>query len=307
MKKTMLMAMILAASYSVAQTDNQATNSNPTATDQGSAAAQTTNQNSNTPQTTSSEDSASPSQAPASSPDSTPAQSPDSGQTATPSQAPTQQNSDASQVTPSTQNTNSGQTKDAPNTQASENTDSGDATSNAATPQNAAMPEKIDCTMKIPADQKEVNQTVIEKWAAQAAVQTFTMQSDTLDQQLTDLEKCFTKNGWQGYKNALDKSGNLDAIKKEKLDVSSTISGNPTVENDKDNQWSVVIPLTVVYKNKTDSINQNLNVKLLITRDKEGSLGIMQVVAAPQKTQPQQQTTPKQDAAKSATDASNPS
>lgn len=300
MKKTMLMAMILAASYSVAQTDNQATNSSPASTDQSSTAAQTTNQNPNTTQTGASEESTSPSQTPASGTESTPAQPSDAT-------TPAQQNSDASQTTSSDQNTSKAQTQDATNTPSSENTDSGEEGANAATPQGAVMPEKIDCTMKIPADQKEVNQTVIEKWAEQAAVQTFTMQADTVDQQLTGLEKCFTKNGWQGYKNALDKSGNLDAIKKEKLDVSSTVSGKPTIENEKDNQWSVIVPLTVVYKNKTDSINQNLNVKLLITRDKEGSFGIMQVVAAPQKTQPQQQAAPKQDAAKPATDASNPS
>lgn len=144
----------------------------------------------------------------------------------------------------------------------------------------------IDCTMKIPSDQKEIDQKTIQQWSEKAALQAFTMQASSIDAQLASLEKCFTKSGWEGYKTALDKSGNIDAIKTEDLVVSADLSGTPSVViNEENKQWNVIVPLKVVYKNAKNSITQDLNVTLLVSRDNSDKLGIMQVVAAPQEAQ----------------------
>lgn len=150
----------------------------------------------------------------------------------------------------------------------------------------ASVSVVVDCNMKVPSDQSEVPQILVQKWATNAALQTFTMQADSLETQLTSLEKCFTKTGWEGYKSALDKSGNLNAIKTENLIVSANLSGTPSVTSDENKkQWTATVPLKVVYKNSKDSISQDLDVKLLIAKDSSGQLGIVQVIAAPQSNQ----------------------
>ena len=144
----------------------------------------------------------------------------------------------------------------------------------------------IDCTMKFPSDQKGIDQIIIKEWAEKAALQAFTMQANSLDAQLASLEKCFTKSGWEGYKTALDKSGNINAIKTEDLVVSADLFGTPSVVvNEENKQWNVIVPLKVVYKNAKNSITQDLNVTILVSRDNGDKLGIMQVVAAPQEAQ----------------------
>ncbi|MCC5791505.1 MAG: DotI/IcmL family type IV secretion protein [Legionellaceae bacterium] len=149
----------------------------------------------------------------------------------------------------------------------------------------AATPEtvvgKIDCNLTYPADKKDIAPEVIQRWAEQATLQTFTMQPDQLDQQLAALEKCFTVTGWQGFKNALEKSGNLKAIKEENLNVSALVNGQLAIQDSQDDQWSVVVPVDVTYKNDKTAINQALTVNLTITRKEDGGFGIMQVIAAP--------------------------
>jgi len=100
---------------------------------------------------------------------------------------------------------------------------------------------------------------------------------------LSELKKCFTKNGWKSFNTALKRSGNLETIKKEKLNVSPTITGDVSVNQEKDNQWKVTLPMTVTYKNDKDQVKQELNISLLISRKKTGDLGIMQLIAAPAK------------------------
>lgn len=119
------------------------------------------------------------------------------------------------------------------------------------------------------------------QWGQQAAQQTFNFTPTTIDAELASLKACYTDQGWQSFNNALVKSGNLDAIRQQKLNVSSTLDGQSTITQIKDNQWKVVSPIQVVYQNDKEKIIQSLTINLIVSRKVSGDLGIIQIVAIP--------------------------
>ncbi|KTD18834.1 IcmL-like protein [Legionella lansingensis] len=142
---------------------------------------------------------------------------------------------------------------------------------------------KIDCNYRIPAETTTVDQSLVLRWATKAAVQSFDFDYNTIDTQLSKLKACYTDLGWQGFNDALQKSGNLNAIKTQKLIVSSMLSGPMQITQIKDNQWKVNIPLQVVYQNDKEKLTQALMVHLVIGRKVSGDLGITQIIAMPRK------------------------
>ena len=157
-----------------------------------------------------------------------------------------------------------------------------------ATPSTAAaapQPEPvINCKYRIPAETNTIQQSIISTWAGKAAVQSFQFNPTTIDQELTDLKSCYTDPGWQGFNDALKKSGNIEAIKGQHLTVSSQVDGEVKINNLKDNQWKVNVPIQVVYQNDKEKLTQLLTIDLLIGRKVSGDLGIMQMIAAPRQT-----------------------
>ncbi|MFA6302304.1 MAG: DotI/IcmL family type IV secretion protein [Legionella sp.] len=152
---------------------------------------------------------------------------------------------------------------------------------NVSTQAPAAIPVIINCDYKIPAETKQVEQGVVIAWTEKAIIQAFDFDSATIDGQMQKLQSCFTDQGWQGFNNALQKSGNIEAIKTQKLTVSSQLDGRVDVLEVKDNQWKIAVPLQVVYQNDKEKVTQLLHLKVTIGRKVSGDLGIMQMVATP--------------------------
>ena len=149
-----------------------------------------------------------------------------------------------------------------------------------ATPQPLPV---VNCEYPIPAT-TAIDQAILLIWAQKAAIQSFDFNPIDLDAQIEKLKPCFTDQGWQGFRDALDKSGNLGAIKSQSLTVSSQLEGTTNVISVKENQWKVTVPLQVVYQNDKEKLTQRLFVELLIGRKISGDLGIMQVIATPKST-----------------------
>ena len=145
----------------------------------------------------------------------------------------------------------------------------------------AAAQLPVNCSYHIPADKTSIEQPLITTWAEQAASQSFTFNPATIDQELTALKACYTDQGWQGFNSALEKSGNIEAIKSQHLTVSSHVDSGTTVAPVKNNQWKVTIPVQVVYQNDKEKLTQLLSVELLVGRKISGDLGIMQMIATP--------------------------
>jgi hypothetical protein len=171
-----------------------------------------------------------------------------------------------------------------------------------ATVQPQAAPI-INCDYKIPAETKTIEQSLVLSWSEKAANQAFDFNPATVDSQIQKLKSCFTDQGWIGFSSALEKSGNLEAIKTQKLTVSSQIDGQPQITEAKDNQWKITLPLQVVYQNDKEKVTQLLNVNLNIGRKTTGDLGIVQMIATPRTAVTTQQATPN---AANATDTNKP-
>ncbi|NCT57073.1 MAG: hypothetical protein GW760_05100 [Legionella sp.] len=152
-----------------------------------------------------------------------------------------------------------------------------------ASPTAPPAPAAINCEYKIPEETGSIEQTLITTWAKKALVQSFQFAPEKINNELEALKSCYTEQGWIAFNEALKTSGNLEAIRTNNLNVSSEVDGEIHVENIKDKQWKVSMPLKVTYQNKDKQLLQTLNVNLLIALKKSGSLGIMQVIAAPQK------------------------
>jgi hypothetical protein len=139
----------------------------------------------------------------------------------------------------------------------------------------------INCNYKIDPNNKTIDETLVQSWSEKATTQAFNFAPTSLDAQMQDLQSCFTEQGWNGFNAALDKSGNLDAIKSQHLTVSSQIDGQTKIDEAKDNQWKLTLPLQVVYQNDKEKVTQLLNIKLTVSRKPTGDLGITQMVATP--------------------------
>ena len=158
---------------------------------------------------------------------------------------------------------------------------------NATPPQSSTPPTTapatptLDCNYSIPPTSSAVDTALVLQWGQKAAQQTFTFTPSMVDTQLNVLKACFTEQGWQSFNDALTKSGNLDAIKKENLTVSNLLDGDASITATKNNQWKVIVPIQVIYQNDKEKIAQSLTINLTVGRKVSGDLGIMQIVAMP--------------------------
>ncbi|KTD55935.1 IcmL-like protein [Legionella sainthelensi] len=146
-------------------------------------------------------------------------------------------------------------------------------------------PPVINCDYKIPPETKKIDQSLVITWSEKAVTQAFDFDPNKLDEQLQKLEACFTEQGWTGFNTALQKSGNLEAIKSQKLTVSSQVMGQAIVTEAKENQWKLNLPLQVVYQNDKEKVTQLLSIDVTIGRKITGDLGIIQMIAAPRNTE----------------------
>lgn len=141
--------------------------------------------------------------------------------------------------------------------------------------------QTIDCSYKIPADQTTISEEVVKTWSKNAALESFDFDHNSIDEALKTLEACYTKDGWKSFNDALDKSGNLKAIREQNLSVKSQVDGDISLQAVKENQWKVTVPMAVTYQNNKDKLTQLLSVDLLVGRKVSGDLGVMQLIAAP--------------------------
>jgi hypothetical protein len=146
-------------------------------------------------------------------------------------------------------------------------------------------PAPIDCQYQLAKDTDAVEQKLLSTWAENAAIQSFQFNAENLKTELNALKNCYTAQGWKGFNEALKTSGNLEAIKNNQLTVTSKISGVTQIQNIKEKQWKVSVPLKVTYQNKDKELLQTLDVSLLIALNKSGTLGIMQVIAVPEQSE----------------------
>ena len=151
-----------------------------------------------------------------------------------------------------------------------------------AEPAESPAPAVINCQYQIPKGTETIEQTLVTTWTEKALVQSFQFIPENINTELEALKSCYTDQGWKAFNEALKTSGNLEAIRTNSLNVTSKIDGKVLVQNVKEKQWKVSMPLKVTYQNKDKQLLQALNVDVLVALKKSGSFGIMQVIAVPQ-------------------------
>lgn len=160
-------------------------------------------------------------------------------------------------------------------------TDAATLPQNTNTNTNNANTVTIDCHYHIPAQTTNIDQNTLKTWASQAILQSFDLNFSSMDRQLDELKNCYTEQGWQSFNDALVKSGNIDAIKTQQLNVTAQVDGQISLTDSKQNQWRVSLPLQVTYQNAQEKVLQHLTVDILLGRKVSGDLGIMQMIATP--------------------------
>lgn len=148
----------------------------------------------------------------------------------------------------------------------------------------------VNCDYKIAPNTKTIDPALIISWSQNATKQSFDFNPKSIDDQLKNLQNCFTEQGWVGFNTALQKSGNVQAIKTQNLTVSSQVDGDAQITDNKDSQWKVNMPLQVVYQNDKEKVTQLLTVQLTVGRKINGDLGIAQLLATPRPATPAQPT-----------------
>lgn len=195
-------------------------------------------------------------------------------------------NSTTQQISPSEQQPTTHPVEQSPTQQQNNNTTNQpnplqSSQSNPQSSSNQQQPPVINCEYKMPLDNKIIDQSWVLTWSEKAILQSFDFNPASVDSQVQRLQPCFTEQGWTGFQTALQKSGNIEAIKSQHLTVSSQIDGQGQITVLKENQWKVNFPLQVVYQNDKEKVTQLLSVDLTVGRKINGDLGIVQIIASP--------------------------
>ena len=142
------------------------------------------------------------------------------------------------------------------------------------------IPESsINCDFKIPDVATKIAPEYVLIWAKHAITQSFNFNSLSLDSQLQKLQSCYTEQGWLEFRTALQKSGNLEAIRSLNINMNSEAVGSPQLILSKDERWVITLPIKVAYQNNQSTISQLLDIKLTIGRKSSGDLGIIHMLA----------------------------
>lgn len=157
---------------------------------------------------------------------------------------------------------------------------------------STAQTKPVNCDFHIAASTTDISASLVADWAKMAAGRCFDFDYEKLDEQLAALKSCFTERGWQSFNEALQKSGNINAIRSEKLHVNGMPEGQEQVTALDTNQWKVEFPISVVYQNEQEKITQNLKMMMTIGRKPNGDFGIVQLIASPEKNQAPTQPQP---------------
>jgi hypothetical protein len=123
-----------------------------------------------------------------------------------------------------------------------------------------------------PLDKSNISDASLLVWANTAAVTAFSYNFVDYQNQLQIASAYFTPEGWKAFKDALNSSGNLATVIKNKLVVTAVARGAPVILQEGvlngAYTWKVQMPLRVEYQSALGSNVQNSIVTMLIQRVK---------------------------------------
>ncbi len=115
-----------------------------------------------------------------------------------------------------------------------------------------------------------VSDAVLSQWANEAAVAAYTYNFATYRKELQDASEYFTPGGWKDFETALQSSRNLETVVTKKLVVTAVATAAPVILDrgvlNNHYSWKVQMPLLVTYGSASTTIQQPIQVTMLITR-----------------------------------------
>ena len=127
------------------------------------------------------------------------------------------------------------------------------------------------CTLSFADQKNHVTDEEVLAWASQVAVESYSYDGISYEKQFAKLKTKFTESGWKNFKDALDKSGNLDAVINNEVVVSAYRNNPAEIESySNDNStsiWVVKVPTQVTYINGRLKIEQDMDTYVTIGID----------------------------------------
>lgn len=123
----------------------------------------------------------------------------------------------------------------------------------------------------IPLNRPVMNSIAITRWATTAATSAYSFNFLNYRQQLQAASQYFTDSGWKNYLDKLKSSGNLDAVTKRKLILTSVPGGAAVIVNqgllNGRYAWRVQMPLLATFRSSSETKYSNaMMVTMLIVR-----------------------------------------
>lgn len=143
----------------------------------------------------------------------------------------------------------------------------------------AQQTHELQCTSTFAEHEK---MAFIQDWAKFVAQKSFNLSHKHLENQLKQLQFCYSSSGWNQFNRALHQSGNLNLISQHQLQANTQVMGPVEVRyHPKYTSWTAIVPMRVVYQNQQQKISQELNVHLTINELKDKHLAVIQIVGKP--------------------------
>jgi intracellular multiplication protein IcmL len=122
----------------------------------------------------------------------------------------------------------------------------------------------------VPADRPFLNQSQVLSFATDCVYRSFGLDFHKWRNQITDARECFTDDGYESYRRALEKSGNLSRMQTDRL-VSTPYSTGPAVvaaEGAKNGvyTWTVQQPIAITWENSGKKLEQKGLAEIVVVR-----------------------------------------
>jgi len=137
-------------------------------------------------------------------------------------------------------------------------------------------------------NQPQYSDSVILQWAGEVARKAYTYNFVNFPTQFQSLSQNFTPKGWTSFKEAMESSNNIQAVKQGKMIVSAETTGAPTIAQKGliggRYAWKVKVPVLVRYQNNKRDFTQTLELSMIIQRmslvESPRGIGVNQFIAS---------------------------
>lgn len=114
------------------------------------------------------------------------------------------------------------------------------------------------------------NNDYVLQWVSTAVQRAFSLDFVHWRQQLQDASVNFTDSGWHWFLSAFNKSGNLKTLVTLQMVSNASVTGAPEIQYQNvlngTYVWKISIPILVTYSNMQRTINQPMQVTLIVQR-----------------------------------------